>query len=95
MRGFVDSTNPVWLHVSSEVEGILGAEGPFQIDGARAEREADGGILVTVGETRYLVPAGQWTLVTQLQPAPETPQDPEETPPGGGGGGGNEDPDPV
>lgn len=85
MRGFTDSTKPVWLHVSQTFQTALGATGPFQIDGGSAERETDG-LLVTVGVTRYFVPTQHVVMVTQEQ-TPATPAEQPTTNPGQGNGG--------
>lgn len=88
MRGFTDTANPVMLHVSTAFATAVGAAGPFQIDGAAAERETDG-LLVTVGSTRYFVPAQHVVMVAQLQNAAPAPVAPVQSPapPSGGQGG--------
>lgn len=80
MRGFT-GTAPCWLHVSDAFEAAVGAPGPYEIDGANAERESDG-LLVLVGLTRYLVPMAHVVMVTQEQEAP--PQNPQVPDPGPG-----------
>ena len=75
MRGFTDTENPVLLHVSPEFATVVGAPGPFEIDGGAAERETDG-LLVTVGGNRYFVPAAHVVMVVQAQEAESTPPAP-------------------
>jgi len=84
MRGFTDSAAPVYLHVSQTFASAVGAAGPFEIDGAAAERETDG-LLVTVAGTRYFVPAQHVVMVAQVQQAPAEGAPPTQLPPAGGG----------
>lgn len=93
MRGFTNSAAPVYLHVSQEFASAVGGAGPFEIDGAAAERETDG-LLVTVGANRYFVPAAHVVLVTQQQAEAPPASPPTQLPPAGNGGGQGSPPPP-
>lgn len=90
MRGFEDNSRPVTLYL---LPGSVLGEGPFEIDGARAELD-ENGITATVGGTRYWVPVHLIDHIEQaLPPAGPPAQEPEQ---GGGGnpgdnGGGGDD----
>lgn len=80
MRGFTDTANPVYLHVSDVFATALGkGPGPFQIDGRAAERDTDG-LVVTVAGTRYFVPLQHVVMVRQVQDRPQLPE-PTQIPP--------------
>ncbi len=86
MRGFTDSTMPVFIKVVAE--GLPTTE--VQVDGTMAEA-TDYGILVTTGGVRYFVPWGRVVYVKQAQnvstpgvppvQAPVPPTPPVQSPP--------------
>lgn len=71
MRGFTDSTQPVFLNLDPLVTTVLGiaANTAIAIDGAQAEAN-DYGILCNVSGTRYFFPWSKVYMIRQVQPVP-------------------------
>ena len=76
MQGFEDSTNPVMLLL--ETTSDLG-EGPFTIDGAKAQL-TDAGVRADVNGMRHFVPMRYIRRIWQEQVVTPTPIPPVQTP---------------